>query len=258
MFLIFCGGHSPRPVLRHLNMLNVQFLSWYPNVKEAGVYGSGNAIIGSAAENMLFETVRGNKINGIIDIMGESFAKDSLLVISFCRRNKIPYLKCLPMEYKRDIGDFKVCRSYDLLTDEINHTVGNVLFYAKAKNVKAIVKHLPDSSSLYVPVLKGAGFDIETALLFGVPLRNVLELDGIDDTETVKSAIKKTDAQLVICDGSFNAEEIAKACAELGVPMRLTHSYGIEFYNTAVTVEELQGFIKNVEGEKENGTDEKF
>lgn len=256
MFLLFCGGHSPRPVFSHLMAREIPFVSWYPNLKEAGAYGAGGAIIGPVSEKSLETASAENRINGIIDIMSESYVKDSLLVMSFCRRNKISYVKCLPMAYNKNIGDFKICRSYDALAEEINHTLGNILFYAKAGSVRAFVKRLPDPSALYVPVLRGAGFDVETALLFGIPLRNVVELDGIDDTETVKNAIQKIDAQLVICDGSFHVGGIAEACAQIGVPLRLTHSYGIEFLNTAITVEELLEFLNDVEGEKENGTDE--
>lgn len=258
MFLFLCGGHSPRSVFSHLQQHDVRFLSWYPNLKEAGAYGAGGAIVGPINEKMLADAVTENSITGIIDGMGESFWKDSLLVMSYCKKEKIPYIKCLPIPYNKNIGDFQICCSYHALAEEINRTLGNVLLYMKPKNVKAFAKHLPDVSALYVPILRGAGFDVETALLYGIPLRNVLELDRVEDAEAVKAAIQKVDAQMVVCDGSCPVENLADGCVQLGVPLRLTHAFGIEFLRTAVTAEELLAFIKQTEEKKEGEINENF
>lgn len=226
------GGTAVLRIQKHLDIRDEKYFVYFTAFEAAGRFGSGSVIVGDGTERSLRSVSAQNNVTAVIDAVCEPASEISAAAMRVCREN-IPYVKYVNME---DDYGAKLCLSYRQLAEMITRCGGNVLMYASPQTVRAVVENLTDGGSrLYVPVLKSAGFDADAALEYSVPLRNVIEADGIDGAEFVEETINKVEAKAVICDCSVSTADKAEAARLTDIPMIVTHNMGMEYSHAAAT-----------------------
>ncbi|MEG2670256.1 MAG: hypothetical protein RR957_07295 [Oscillospiraceae bacterium] len=203
-------------------------------------------MVGKITKNSLARTINDNKITGVIDVISERTPDSSLIAMDICHVLKIGYVKYI--RYSVEETQFKnltIHSSYSEISDIANSKHGNVMFYAKPQNVKRIADKVYDKKCLYVPILKGIGFDVERAMEYGIPLNNVVEMPSIEGEAAVMEAIRKHSAVLVITDEVTNVKDKVIGAEKLDVPVILTQPFGLEYDKIA------QNYAQILENAKE-------
>lgn len=245
MILILAGGgRESEEVIGLLEQEKIPYLCIFSTLAEAGNYGRGNAVVGKMERRFFQKVFEENNVCGVIDAIFGGDVEPSLEAMAACREANVPYVKYLRIAVSsKPCTQGMVTGSYAVIAELINTHLGNVLFYAAPGTVRAIAKRVLDCSCLYVSVLRGASFDVEQALEYGIPLVNVLEADGVEDT--VSSLIERLEARLLVCDGTAGIVDKAEAAEQSNIPLIITHNMGIEYTNTALRLEEIRELVQS-------------
>ena len=226
------GGTAVIRVQKHLDIRDEEYFVYFTAFAAAGRFGSGSVIVGDGTDRSLHSVLRQNKVTAVIDAVCEPASEVSKAAMRVCK-DRIPYVKYVNME---EDYNAKLCLSYCGLAEMIARCGGNVLMYASPQTVRAVAENIADGGSkIYVPVLKSAGFDADAALEYSIPLRNVIEADGVDGADFVGETINKVDAKAVICDCSVSTADKADAAKAADIPMIVTHNMGMEYLCAAAT-----------------------
>ena len=251
------GGNEAREFAALLERDHIPHLCVFSSFADAGSYGRGNAVVGRMKQSSLEGIFRRNPIRGVVDVMAGGNNGQSAAAMAACGECGMPYVKYLRLPIARGAYDHvMVSGSYRAAADYINAHLGHVLFYAMPETVRMIAGQVLDQSCLYTPILRGISFDVELALEFGIPLVNVMELDGIDGVAAVSNAIERIDAKLLICDGATSILDKVSAAEQKKIQMIVTHKMGIEYTRTALSGAETLNIVKGWLGggkEKQEG-----
>ena len=231
MILVLSGpGKEARELSVRLNEEMVEHLCFFSSFSDAGNYGKGNVYVGKINEREAEQLLRTNGIRGVVDVAEESNIMHALAVMKASERCGIPYVKYLRIPKPKDsCGQVRVMGSLCAVAEAVNDQEGKVLFYATPKTVKHIAKHVKDASKLFTTIQRGVRFDVDLALEFGIPLLQVVETDNTNGEESVRYAIHKIGASMLVCDTSVSVSDKITAAEKQGVPVILTHGTGIEY-----------------------------
>lgn len=226
------GGTAVLRIQKHLDIRDEKYVVYFTAFAAAGRFGSGSVIVGDGSERSLRSVIARNRVTAVIDAVCEPASEISRTAMRVCA-DGLPYVKYVNME--EDYGA-KLCLSYRQLAEMIAHCGGNVLMYAAPQTVRTVAANLSDAGdALYVPVLKSAGFDANAALEYSIPLRNVIEADGVDGTEFVTETVNKVGAKAIVCDCTVSTADKAAAAKAADIPMIVTHNMGMEYTAAAAT-----------------------
>ena len=246
MILVLAGGSEAKKFTGMLDRNEISYLCVFSNFAAAGSYGDGSAIVGRFQKESMLSLLKREEIKGVADLCEAPDARQSQAAMAACEDLGIPYVKYLHMPVSLDaLFGARMNGSYDKIAENINTRIGNVLLYAGPETVRALVKRVKDPARLYTPILRGIRFDVDLAMEFDLPLRNVVELEGVDGVEAVKTAIGKTEAKLLICDGTVSIPDKLEGAKQLGVDGIVTHKMGIEFSKTVWNIAELMNMVRN-------------
>lgn len=258
MILILSGGgNEARQFSDLLKNQGISYLCMFSDFAEAGAYGRGNAAVGRMDRQNLENFIQNHDIHGVVDVLAGESRKQSVSAMAACKLCDIPYVKLLRIPHDFDISArLMVTGSYRETADYINSHLCSVLFYALPETVREIASRVPDSSSLYTPIPRGIHFDVELALGFGIPLINVIEMDGTEGEAAVSSAIDRIQAGLLVCDGTGGVKDKLSVAAQREIPVILTHSMGIEYTCTALGNAEALEVVKSWQKVREEKQEE--
>lgn len=239
MILVLSGnGSEARTFSAILNQENLEHLCVLPTLKEAAAYGSGNLVVGKFDNQKLEELFQEEKITGVADV--DAGGNDmSRVAMATCRKWNLPYVKYLPLpETGRDLVT-GMAGSYREIAEGVNCLSGAAVLYTAPAAAAAIAGMVEDSGKLYAPIPREGRFDVAKALAYGLPLRNVVEMDYVEGEEAIQAFIQKVDAKLLICDGTYGViDQIAVADRE-NIPVIMTHKTGMDYTLTAWSADAL-------------------
>lgn len=223
------GGSLASDVESQLDLYGDRYINFYTDFRAAGSRGRGSVLVSAPNASAIVSAIRDNRITSLIDCMEQANAE----VQTVCARLKVRYVKYLNIKQRPGL---KLCLYYAGIADMIKRG-NNALFYASARTVRAIADAVgrENSDRMYTTVMKSAEFDTSVALEYSIPLLNVIESEMTDSVEEVAAMIKKTNADILVCDDTVAIEAKAEAAFGLGIPIILTHSMGIEFVKAAAT-----------------------
>ncbi len=239
MILVLSGnGSEARNFSAILDHENLKHLCVLPTLKEAAAFGSGNLVVGKFDVPKMEELFKTEKITGVADVDAGG-NEMSRVAMTACGRMKIPYVKYLPLpKTGRDLVT-GMAGSYEEVAKGVNCLSGTAILYTTPAAAAAIAERVDDSGKLYAPILRDGRFDVEKALEFGLPLLNVIEVDQVDSADAISALIRKVDAKLLICDGTYGIKEQIAVADEAGIPVIMTHKTGMEYTNSAWSTDAL-------------------
>ena len=243
LLIISDGGNLARETSRILDKLDANYLFHFSSFSNAGFLGKGNAVVGKMSYRSLCRIIDKNNINCVVDIINAPKSDESLVALNVAEDLKLPFERS---NLKRVNIKCDVDYSYESVASKINNTVGNIVFFSKPYNVKAISDLVFDRNSLYVPISSGFDFDIELALEFGIPLLNVKDFDDISSFDGMKGVLKKLEAKLLITDSSFDILDKLKAASELGVNVIFTQNSGYDYKYIYDNLDEFSSILKEL------------
>ena len=253
LLIISDGGNLARETSRILDKLDANYLFHFSSFSNAGFLGKGNAVVGKMSYRSLCRIIDKNNINCVVDIINAPNSDESLVALNVAEDLKLPLIKLIPPTLPFERSNLKrvnikcdVDYSYESVASKINKTVGNIVFFSKPYNVKAISDLVFDRNSLYVPISSGFDFDIELALEFGIPLLNVKDFDDISSFDGMKGVLKKLEAKLLITDSSFDILDKLKAASELGVNVIFTQNSGYDYKYIYDNLDEFSSILKEL------------
>lgn len=227
------GGAAVKRIQKQLELRDEKYFVYFTAFAAAGRFGSGTVTVGDGSAESVRSVITKNRADGVIDAIGEAVGAASENAVRVCVRLGLPYVKYVNLE---EDYNAKVCLSYRQLGEMLKRCGGNVLMYTAAQTVNAVARVTADGGEkLYVPVLKGGGFDTDAALEYSVPIRNVIETDGIDGEVYVAELIDKYNIRAVVCDSSVNISDKAETARKKGIPAIVTHNTGTEYPAAAAT-----------------------
>ncbi len=237
MFLVISdGGSRTREVSQFLDACGAEYMFHFSKFSDAGEFGKGDVIVGKLSYRSLMRTVRRNRINAIIDVVGAPEAYESLVAKSVAFELGIILIKLippvLPMDraYAESINkNFSVVYSYKAIAAKINNTVGNAVFFTKPYTAAIIAESVFDLNDLYAPIASGAEFDVDLALEFGIPIMNVKDFDGFSGVDGIKNVLDSTEAKILVTDSACEAAEKLEAAAQSGAEVIFTQNTGYEY-----------------------------
>lgn len=223
------GGSRASDIERQLDLYRDKYINFYTDFRAAGSRGRGSVLVGAPTSSAIMSAIRDNRITSIIDCMEQANAE----VQTVCARLKVRYVKYLNIKQRPGL---KLCLYYADIADMIKRG-NNALFYASARTVRAVAEAVgrENIDRMYTTVMKSAVFDTSAALEYSIPLLNIIETELTDGQDAVAAMIKKTGAEVLICDDTVAIEDKAAAAFGIGIPIILTHSMGIEFVKAAAT-----------------------
>lgn len=246
LLLVSEGGREAGSFQTLLKDHHISYLGCYPTLLDAGTYGCGDAIVGTITKGMLCKTLHENQIWGVVDILSEPYVNDSLLVIEGCTKQKVPYLKYIHFPSLKTEHAIS-CPTYKMAAKQINGQTGNVLCYAAPQTVNGLAKRVFDLSCIYVPITKEYTFDVERAVQYGIPIRNIIERPLLDGYEATAALLATYDISCVVLDGSIPWEDKLPAILEKKIPVLLVHRYGIDFPHVATSTSEVIAFARKTD-----------
>ena len=253
LLIISDGGNLARETSRILDKLDANYLFHFSSFSNAGFFGKGNAVVGKMSYRSLCRIIDKNNINCVVDIINAPKSDESLVALNVAEDLKLPLIKLIPPTLPFERSNLKkvnikcdVDYSYESVASKINNTVGNIVFFSKPYNVKAISDLVFDRNSLYVPISSGFDFDVELALEFGIPLLNVKDFDDISSFDGMKGVLKKLEAKLLITDSSFDILDKLKAASELGVNVIFTQNSGYDYKYIYDNLDEFSSILKEL------------
>ena len=253
LLIISDGGNLARETSRILDKLDANYLFHFSSFSNAGFFGKGNAVVGKMSYRSLCRIIDKNNINCVVDIINAPKSDESLVALNVAEDLKLPLIKLIPPTLPFERSNLKkvnikcdVDYSYESVASKINNTVGNIVFFSKPYNVKAISDLVFDRNSLYVPISSGFDFDVELALEFVIPLLNVKDFDDISSFDGMKGVLKKLEAKLLITDSSFDILDKLKAASELGVNVIFTQNSGYDYKYIYDNLDEFSSILKEL------------
>lgn len=227
------GGSAVQRMQNQLEIRDESYFLYFTAFAAAGRFGKGTVTVGDGSEKSVYCVLKKNRGDAVIDVIGEAAAEASENAMVACKKLGIPYVKYMNLE---ENYNGKVCLSHRQLADMLRRCRGNILMYAAPGTVNAVAERLPDGGErLFVPVLKGAGFDSDAALEYSVPIRNVIETDAVDGKEYVLSLIDKYDVKAVVCDTTTSVSDKSDAADIRDIQLIVTHNMGMEYSASAAT-----------------------
>lgn len=242
ILLLSGGGGEARELSALLEQKEIPTLCLFQSFADAGAYGRGNAVVGRLDSREMEKLFKREAVAGVVDAASEGTAQ-SLAAMEACRACRIPYVKYLRLAAE-DGPLVRAAGSYRIAAREVNHCSGPALFYAKPETVRTIAERAAEPSRLYTPIPRGISFDVTLAMEFGLPLVNVLEMDGIHGADAVCRAIDRIGAKALVCDGSMGIVDKLEAAARREILTIVTHSMGIEYTRTALCGQEVLDCIQ--------------
>ncbi|MEE1012875.1 MAG: precorrin-6A/cobalt-precorrin-6A reductase [Clostridia bacterium] len=239
------GGQEAQEISPRLDAEQIPHICFFSTFADAGTYGKGNALVGKLTPLGAEKILRQNKISGVVDVMADGYSEQSAVVMLACKACGVPYVKYLrPAIAVGDYDHVSVMGSYDAVADTINGQAENVLFYARPETVHAIASRIRDKKRLFTAIPRCILFDVELAMEFGIPLVNVMEVDGMDGETAVLHAMEKASAGMVVCDDSMECADKIAAAKQRKIPMILTHKTGIDYTQLALTGDETMDLVR--------------
>lgn len=231
MIMILSDGSSAVPRLKaQLELRNESYTVYFTNFAAAGKFGKGSVTVGHGSAAQLRSFIEKNGVNAVIDAAADT--KISAAAIAVCG-DRIPYVKYMEIE---DSGGAKLCLSYRQLAQMLRRCGGNALMFASPTAVSALSAETGDGGKkIFVPQLRCGTFDTDTALEYSVPLRNVIEADGVDGVDAVSALAKRVGAKMIICDNTASAADKIEAGRRQDISVVVTHNFGMEYPHTAAT-----------------------
>ncbi len=254
MILVLAGGGEARDFSALLEEEKIEHLCVFSTFAAAGNYGSGNAVVGRLDSGEMEMLLEREDVLGVVDLDSGNDTTLSRAAMTACKNKGIPYIKHLrlPVSWE-ELSGATATGSYRETVSIIEQLSGSVLLYTAPETAYALVKEVSQPERLYTPILRGISFDVELALEFGIPLANVLEMDGVSGEEAVSSAISKVGAKLLICDGTAGILEQLSAARKIQIPVVVTHRMGVEYSQTAWSSQQLMEAVRSWQKEKECG-----
>lgn len=231
MILVLSGpGEEARELSVRLDQNNIEHLCFFSSFADAGNFGKGNVYVGKLNEREAEQLLRSNGIHGVVDVAQEDNLMQSLTAMKACEFCDIPYVKYIRIPKPKDSCDHvRVMGSLRAIAELMNEQEDKVLFYASPKTVRKIASYVTDTSKLFTTIQRGATFDVDLALEFGIPLLQVMENDSLDGEEAVLYAIHKTGATMLVCDTTVATSDKIAVAEKQGMPVILTHGTGVEY-----------------------------
>lgn len=210
------------------------YLNYFTDFKVAGSHGKGSVIVGKGEVQGISAAISENGITALIDCIKEPCSEVSRGAQKACALHKIRYVKYLNITDKPGL---KLKLYYAHIADMIKRSLGSTLLYASPKTISAIAELAgrEGAEKMYAPVQKSMMFDTDGALEYSIPILNIIESEWMGSEEDTAVLIKRTGADLVVCDGTVVFDDVAAASFKAGVPVVLTHSMGMEFCCASAT-----------------------
>lgn len=236
------GGAGVLRIAKQLEIRSVGYMVYFTSFLSAGRFGNGSVIVGDASAAALSDAIKRNRISVVIDALEEPRARLSQIAYSVCG-DRVKYIKYVNIE--ENFGARK-CLSYRYLFELIMRSKGAVM-YASAVTVSGIVSEGGEkvAEKLYVPIVKTAEFDTESALEYSVPIRNIIECDLIDGKRAVKDMLERTGASMIVCDTSINVADKSVIGDLLNIPVFITHNMGMEYPEAAASARDAAMIAAN-------------
>ena len=240
MILLLAGGGSEiHTVSALMENEGLSHLCVFSDFAEAGTYGKGNAIVGKPDTAGFENLINDERISGIADISEGADVNQSLCAMKACKNLGIPYIKYIRMPMGRSEHTLVLFTgSYREVAKAVERRTSTLL-YTNSRTARAIAQYTDDKNRLYTTILRGIRFDVDLALEFGLPILNIIETDGIDGTECVINAIERTEAGLIVCDGTISIPDKILAAKERNINVIITQNTGVEYTNVALSHGEL-------------------
>ena len=231
MIMILSDGSSAVPRLKsQLELRGERYTVYFTNFAAAGKFGRGSVTVGHGSAAQLKSFIGKNRIRAVIDAAASTDI--SAAAIAVCG-DAIPYVKYMEIE---DSGGAKLCLSYKQLAEMLRRCGGNALMFAAAAAVSALSAETGDGGErIFVPQLRFGTFDTDTALKYSIPLRNVIEADGVDGVDAVSALVERVGAKMIICDNTVSVSDKVDAGRKRDISVVITHSFGMEYPHTAAT-----------------------
>ncbi len=239
MILVLSGnGREAKGFSELLEKEGLEHLCVLPALQDAAAFGCGNVIVGRFDSDEMKKLLIEENACGVADVDAGGVAM-SRAAMEACKILNIPYIKYLPLPNTARELVTGMVGSYQEIAEGIDCLTGTVLLYTTPEAAMAIAKRVKKPEKIYAPILRGSSFDVDTALAYGLPLLNILEVDNPDGVEVVIDLMEKVGAKLLVCDGSWELSDKLKAAETKGIPLVLTHKTGIEYTGTAWNSEAL-------------------
>lgn len=239
MILVLSGTANGRNLLKELERAGYRTLCSAATVYEAAEFGHGQTVTGSLNQERLEELIQKYRISGIMNALPESETEASALAAAVCRKNRIPCLRYFPCreEYLNN-PRIIVCGDYLAAAEQLNKSIGNTMMFVPPQTSKLIAEKTLSRSSLFFPVLKGVEPDVDLPLQCGLPMKNILQVDGMESRHDIAAILKKYDIQFVVCYDGNGFQEKWKAAEDAGAIVILTGRFTTTYPQTAYSLEE--------------------
>lgn len=231
MIMVLSDGSSAVPRLKEqLELRGERYTVYFTNFSAAGRFGRGSVTVGRGSVSQLKSFIEKNRIRAVIDAVVDTDI--SAAAIAVCG-DVIPYVKYMQIE---DSGGAKLCLSYKQLAEMLRRCGGNALMFAAPAAVRALSAETDDGGErIFVPQLRCGVFDTDTALKYLVPLRNVIEADGVDGVDAISALAERVGARMIICDNNVSVSDKVEVGRRKDISVVITHSFGMEYPHTAAT-----------------------
>ncbi len=256
MILVLSGsGSEAREFSAVLNQEAIEHLCVLPTLKEAAAFGSGNLMVGRFDSEKMEELFRTERITGVADV--DPGGNDmSRVAMAACENADIPYVKYLPLPDAGRTLMVGMAGSYREVSEGINCLSGSAILYTTPAASSAIAQMVEKPDKLYTPVLRDGSFDVEQALEYGLPLLNVIAVDRAEGVEAISELICRLGAKLLVCDGSRGIADQIAAADTARIPVVLTHKTGMDYTQTAWSLDALLRVLRGWKKEKLEDTNE--
>lgn len=240
MILVLSGTAYGRNLLKELERSGYRTLCSAATVFEAAEFGYGQTVTGSLNRERLEELIRKYRIAGVVNALEEAETETVILSEGVCRDCGIPCLRYFPckaeyLNHPRII----VCGDYRGVAERLNKSLGNALLFVPPQICQLIAEGTLSRGALYFPVLKGVEPDLDLPLRCGLPLKNILQADGVESRHDIAALIKKNDIQFLVCHEENGFQNKLEAAEETGAMVLLTGRFETAYPQTACSLEEV-------------------
>ncbi len=238
MILVLTGTANGRNLLKGLERGGYRTLCSAATVFEAAEFGYGQTVTGSLSRERLEELIDKYRISGVMNALAESDVETSVLSAEVCRNRGIPCLRYFPCKAEYlDNPRIVVCGDYREVAGQLNKSIGNALLFVPPQISKLIAEETLSRGSLFFPVLKGVEPDIDLPLQCGLPMKNILQVDGMESRHDMALMLKKYDIQFIICHDENGFQDKLEAAEETGAIILLTGRFETTYPQTVYSLE---------------------
>lgn len=240
MILVLSGTANGRNLLKELERSGYRTLCSAATVFEAAEFGYGQTVTGSLNRERLEELIRQYRVSGVVNALAETETETAVLSAQVCRDCGIPCLRYFPCkaEYLNNPRVI-ICGDFRSVAERLNKSLGNALLFVPPQISKLIAEGTLSRGSLYFPVLKGVEPDMDLPLRCGLPMKNILQADGMESGHDIAALIKKYDIQFLVCHDENGFQDKLQAAEEAGAMVLLTGRFETAYPQTAYSLEEV-------------------